>query len=364
MSHVSTPLIPAPGATLDNTDSGGSPAHILGLVSGARRAQVVLAAVELDLFTALAEKELPAAEITAITGIRPEWSRDFLDAVATTGLLITDHGRYANSPDAHRYLVRGRPHYLGGFLRFLDKTLHPAWTGLAASLKSGKPANSDAADGDPYGTLFTDADDRRAFFEAMDVLNAPIGAALSRLDWSQRTTFADIGGARGNIAAELVRAHPHLTAQVFDLPEVEPEFDAHITELGLTDRIAFRPGDFFTDPLPGADVLIFGHVLHNWPVHRRQQLIAAAYAALPEGGTIAIYDPVLDPVGPTPPALLASLNMLVWSSGGSEYTVAEAETWLRAAGFVDIAAAPLGPTSTLITGERPHHGGATAAIAE
>ncbi|WP_083913989.1 methyltransferase [Nocardia concava] len=363
MSQVSTPLIPAPGDPVAPSDTGGSPAHILGVVSGARRAQVVLAAAELDLFTVLADRDLAAAEIGAAIGLHPEWTRDFLDAVASSGLIIADGGRYSNSPDAHRYLVRGRPEYLGGFLRFLDKTLHPAWTGLAASVKSGKPVNSDAAEGDPYGVLFTDPDDRRGFFDAMDVLNAPIGAALARLDWSQRGTFADIGGARGNIAASLVRAHPHLRATVFDLPEVESEFDSHIGELGLKDRIEFRPGDFFTDPLPSAEVLIFGHVLHNWPVARRRQLIEAAYAALPDGGTIAIYDPVIDPARPSPSALLASLNMLVWSSGGSEYTVAEAETWLRDAGFVDIAAAPLGPTSTLITGERPRHGRSTAEIA-
>ncbi|WP_278261655.1 methyltransferase [Nocardia sp. AG03] len=353
MSHLSTPQ-----ATRE------TPAHILGLASGARRAQVLLAAVELDVFSALADGDLPAADLAATIGLHPDWSRDFLEAVATTGLLISDRGRYSNSPDAHRYLVRGRPQYLGGFLRFLDKTLHPAWAELAASAKSGAPANLAAAGGDPYGSLFADAEDRRGFFDAMDVLNAPIGAALAeQLDWSRHATVADIGGARGNIAAGLVRAHPHLRATVFDLPSVQPEFDRHIGTLELTERVEFVPGDFFADPLPTADVLVFGHVLHNWPVESRRKLVAAAFAALPEGGTVAIYDPVIDPDNPTPTSLLASLNMLVWSSGGSEYTFAEAESWLRDAGFVDIAARPLGSTSTLITGERPRHGRSTAEIA-
>ncbi len=333
--------------------AAATPGPILALVSGARRAQLVLAAVELDVFTRLADGPHDASHIASRTGIVPDWAPTFLDALVSTGLIERRSGAYLNSALAQRYLVAGSESGIAGFLRFLDRTLHPAWAQLATSLRTGRPANLDASGGDPYGALFADAEDRRAFFDAMDVLNAPIGEALAALDWTGHNSFADIGGARGSIAARIAQAHPHLHAEVFDLPEVEAEFHAKAAGWGLGERVRFRAGDFFEDPLPSADALIFGHVLHNWPVDRRRQLLQAAFRALPAGGQVLLYDPVIDPERPSPAALLASLNMLVWSAGGSEYTVAQASGWLTEAGFVKVASAALGPTSTLITATRP-----------
>ncbi|WP_245880779.1 methyltransferase [Streptomyces zhaozhouensis] len=97
--------------------------------------------------------------------------------------------------------------------------------------------------------------------------------------------------------------------------------------------MAFHGGDFFKDPLPEADVLIFGHVLHNWSTEDRRTLLRYAYEAVRPGGAVIVYDPMVSDSKPPLYATLAALSMLVWSAGGGEYAVGECHTWLREAGF-------------------------------
>jgi 8-O-methyltransferase len=321
----------------------------LGIAAGARRAKVLSAAVEVGVFGVLADGSVTAAELASRTNVHPQWAPHLLYALEGLGLVERTDKRYRNSAAADRYLVPGRPAYLGGFLSFLDTALHPAWDGLAGSLRTGEPR---AGLPDPYADLYADPADRDGFLDAMDVLNAPIAAALAELDWSAHASVVDVGGARGNVAAHLAKAHSHLSVGVFDLPALREAFDAHVAALGLADRVTFTGGDFFADPLPAADALLFGHVLHNWPVSRRRALLRAAYAALSPGGVVYVYDPVIDPDRPALPNVLASLNMLVWSAGGSEYTAAEATGWLREAGFEPLPPKQLTPTITLLAGRK------------
>ncbi|MFC4908390.1 methyltransferase [Actinomadura gamaensis] len=323
------------------------PQAVLKIASGARQAKVLIAANELEVFTALGDGPLSADALRERTGLHPYGASHFLDALVGLELLERRPGGYANAPAADRYLVRGRPEYIGGFLRFLDRVLHPAWDGLADSLRTGRPANTD-----PYGGLYRDEADRDEFLAAMDTFNAPLGEALAARDWSQWSSVVDVGGARGNLAARLVRAHPHLRAGVFDLPEVRPAFDRHIAGLGHA-PVEFTAGDFFADPLPEADVLLFGHVLHNWPPDKRVQLLRSAFKALRPGGAVLIYDALVEAAEPRLPNLLASLNMLVWSAGGLGYSLDDARAWLAEAGFGPAAAEELGPATTLVIAHKP-----------
>jgi hypothetical protein len=334
------------------TSATTGPETVLQIAAGARRAQVLLAATELGVFRELAQGPHTREELAATLGLHPEGSRDLLLALLALALIERDGAAYRNTPVADAYLTPGRPGYLGGFLGFLDSVLHPVWRGLAGSLRTGQPQNDAAGAGDPYGPLYREHTGRTDFLDAMDVLNAPIGAELSQLDWTGRTSFVDVGGARGNLAAQIVKASPGLSATVFDLPELEPAFDAHMADLGLTGRIRFAPGNFFTDPLPGAEVLIFGHVLKNWPEQRRRELLAKAFTAVPPGGEVLVYDPMIDERRPQLPNVLASLNMLVWSAGGAEYPVPAARSWMFGAGFGAVTARRIGATSTLLIGRK------------
>ena len=139
--------------------------------------------------------------------------------------------------------------------------------------------------------------------------------------------LVDVGGARGNLVAQLVRAHPHLTACVFDLPEMADPFAEHVRTLVPDGQVTFRAGDFFADPLPEGDVLILGHVLHNWSPEERQLLIGKAFAAVRPNGWLLVYDAMLDEEPTDLARILVSINMLLVTSGGSEYPVSARSTF-------------------------------------
>ncbi|HEX6871397.1 MAG TPA: methyltransferase, partial [Micromonosporaceae bacterium] len=170
--------------------------------------------------------------------------------------------------------------------------------------------------------------------------------------WRDYTSVVDVGGARGNLIASVARAHPHLTATVFDLPQVQPFFDEHMATLGLTGRIGFHPGSFFTDPLPNADVLVIGHVLHDWSPEQRQDLVRSAYRSVRDGGVLVVYDPMLDEDRPSALNLVISLDMLLTTAGGAEYRPSECRQWMVDAGFTDVTSSPLGFSDTMVVGRK------------
>jgi hypothetical protein len=133
----------------------------------------------------------------------------------------------------------------------------------------------------------------------------------------------DIGTAQGCLPVEIFLVHPHLTGGGFDLPAIEPTFMSYTRKHGLSDRLQFYPGNFFSDPLPEADVHVMGRILHNWDLPTKTMLLANAHQALPVGGALIVYDPLIDDRRRVRAhALLSSLNMLIETAGGFEYTAA------------------------------------------
>lgn len=329
----------------ENIDPGVGP--IMSLVLGHWQSRLLHTAVESDLFTFLAAGSANAEEVSERLGFALPGGRDFLLALAGIGLLEVRDGRFSNAPVADRYLVGGRPRYLGGYLAFVREELNPAWDGLTESVRTGRPHNEAARHGNPYAALYRDEKSIDSFLASMDLLNAGAATQLAALDWSGYSSFVDVGGARGSVAHEVVSKFPHLRGTVFDLPQVGPAFAEHVAELGGDVTLEFTGGDFFTDPLPRADVVVFGHVLHNWDTERRKQLLRSAYAAVNPGGAVVVYDPMVTEGLDAPPfsAVLASLSMLVWSSGGGEYAAKDLLSWLTEAGF------RRGTVDTTISGE-------------
>ncbi|MER7208124.1 methyltransferase [Streptosporangium sp. NPDC000239] len=334
----------------------GEPAvdHVMGMLAGYWQARILITAVNSDLFGALSGSSATAEELCGRLGYRMPGAGGFLLALAGLGLLeTTDEGRFRNSAVADRYLVRGRPEYVGGYVLFCDRELNPAWDGLAEALRTGAPQNRAALEGNPYDTLYEDGEVTNFFLESMDMFNTPLSRRMGELDWSGYGSFVDVGGARGNLAHHLVSAHPRLRGTVFDLPQLEPAFSAYMRELGGQEAVSFHGGDFFTDPLPRADVLIFGHVLHNWGVEARLDLLRKAYEAVHPGGAVIVYDPMVGNGTPPLYATLASLSMLVWSRGGGEYTVGECHAWLKEAGFRPETVGPEDtPDDVLVVGHK------------
>jgi hypothetical protein len=181
--------------------------------------------------------------------------------------------------------------------------------------------------------------------------SAGTGRALAeRFPWDRYHTVIDIGTAQGCLPVQLALAHPHLRGGGFDLPPVRPIFEKYVTRFGFADRLHFYPGDFFTDELPTADVLVMGHILHDWDLAQKRTLLAKAYNALPSGGALVVYEALIDDDRRTNSfGLLMSLNMLIETTGGFDYTGADCCGWMQEAGFTQTYVEHLlGPDSMVV----------------
>jgi hypothetical protein len=137
----------------------------------------------------------------------------------------------------------------------------------------------------------------------------------------------------------------------FDLEVVALVFDEYVNSFGLADRLRFHPGDFFKDPFPSADVISMGHILHDWDLEEKRQLMAKAYDALPEGGALIIWESIIDDDRRENAfGLLMSLNMLIETPGGFDYTGADCCSQLEDAGFQETRVEHLAGPDSLVVG--------------
>ncbi|MCC3777082.1 acetylserotonin O-methyltransferase [Streptomyces sp. UNOB3_S3] len=331
------------------------PDHLMRIALGFMSSKVLLTAARFGLFTALAERPLTAEELRARLGLHERSALDFFDALVALGLLERTDGAYANTPATAHYLVRGGPAYLGGLLDMADSRLYGFWDRLGEGLRTGEPQN-EARTGEEglFEVLYRDPERLALFQQAMTGLSMGSLLALpDALDWSRHRTVADIGCAEGALLAHLLRRHPHLRGTGFDLPAVRPHFERQAERSGVADRLSFTAGDFFTGPLPRADVLIFGHILHDWDLPTKRMLLDKAYAALPEGGLVIVYETLIDDERrENAKGLLMSLNMLIETRGGFDYTGADCRGWLADAGFSDGGVRHLAGAESMVIGRK------------
>ncbi|MGH3898012.1 MAG: methyltransferase, partial [Pseudonocardiaceae bacterium] len=321
-----------------------TPAGILRLGNAFCDAKALLIAVELDLFTALHNDPATEEQVRQRLGLHGRGLSDFLNLLVALGLLRRTNGGYGNAAGADGYLVRGERSYVGGFLERSNRNLYPAWGRLAQALRTGEQQS-----GSDFTKVLNNPAVLAQFVDMMDALTNMVGPPLiDSFDWPDSGTVLDVGGARGNLAAQVVKAQPQLTGIVFDLPQMTPLFDEMISQYGLTGTVQFHGGDFFTDELPPADVVIMGHVLHDWNPDQRRILVAKAFRAVSPGGALLAYDRMLDDQPDHVENLVISLDMLLVTEGGSEYPVNELRTNAQNTGFTSITDQPLGDYDTLM----------------
>ena len=225
------------------------------------------------------------------------------------------------------------------------------WNGLTTALRTGTPQSS-PTDDSFYQLLYADQAALHGFAEGMTGGSLLAAQALAtRFAWHQHRTLIDIGTAQGCLPVQIAQVHPHLTGGGFDLPAMQPLFDDYVREHGFSSRLHFYAGDFLKDPLPTADVIVFGRVLHNWDLPTRRLLLKKAYDALPSRGAIIIYERLIDDERRVNvAALLASLAMVVATAGGSNFSGADCLGWMGDAGFRDIRSQPLTNEISMVTG--------------
>lgn len=312
-----------------------TPGHLLEIGLSFRKSKALLSAIELGLFTTLADGPLDAETLVTRLGLQGRGARDFFDALVALGLLDRDSGgRYGNTPDCAFYLDRRNPSYIGGQFEYINARLYESWSQLTRALRTGAPQNGQLRTGD-FAALHADGIAFDIFLKGMTGGSLmPARALAASFPWHAYRTVIDIGAGQGCVPVEIARAQPHLTGGGFDLPTVEPAFTSYVSERGLGQRLTFYPGDFFKDPLPQADVLIMGRILHDWDLPARKLLLKKAHQALPQGGALIVYDSLIDDERRVhADGLLASLNMLIHTVGGSEYSGTECMGWMKEAGF-------------------------------
>ncbi len=285
-----------------------TPDNILELIDAFRRSKTMFVAVKLGIFD----------------GARPDDCKALprlLDACVALGLLEKHAGAYVNTAQSDKYLRSDSPDSLTGYIRYSDEALFPMWAHLEDAVRGGTPRwnQTFGVEGGIFSGFFRTDEAKRDFLNGMHGfgrLSSPAVAAAFDLSGFHR--LIDLGGASGHLAEAVREQYPQMQAHVFDLPEVAKLYPGTIA------------GDFFSDPLPEADLYSVGRILHDWSDEKIHRLLARIFAALREGAGLLIAEKLLTPENV--PAHMQSLNMLVGTEG-RERSAAEYEALLRAAGF-------------------------------
>lgn len=298
--------------------------------------KTLLSAVELGAFSELADGgALDGEQLRERLGLHPRSATDFFDALVALGMLEREDGRYSNSSATELFLDRAKPSYIGGILEMANARLYGFWGSLTEGLQTGAPQNEAKGGGDFFAALYADPARLAQFAQAMSAVSGGAAQAIAaKFPWHDHGSVIDIGCAEGAVPVQIALAHEHMTGGGFDLPPIEPIFDANVARFGLGERLSFTAGDFFADPLPEADVLVMGHILHDWDVDEKRLLLQRAHDALPDGGALIVYEAIIDDERRSNAfGLLMSLNMLIETPGGFDYTGADCRGWMQEAGF-------------------------------
>ena len=318
--------------------------------------KVLLTAVEMGVFSALGAQRRTGADLGRELGLHPRAISDFFDALVAMKFLERDGNgpgaRYFNTPAGAQYLDRASPRYVGGILEMLNARLFRFWHDLPEALRTGKPQNEIKHSQKPmFEELYKDLPRLEQFMGAMTGLSRlNFEAFAEKFDFTSFKTLCDVGGATGLPSMEVARRHPHLRCTSFDLPAVEPVARRSIAAAGMSDRVGTAAGDFFKDPLPKADLITMGMILHDWNLEKKMHLIRSAYDALPKGGALVAIEALIDDDRrENVHGLMMSLNMLIEFGDAFDYSGADFRKWCGEVGFTRFEVIHLaGPSSAAV----------------
>lgn len=333
-----------------------NPSKIMQIGMGFWASKTLLTAVNIALFTHLGKGPKSGKQIQKILDLHKRSLYDFLDTLVALGFLvregIKENAVYSNAADADLFLDKNKPTYIGGILEMSNNRLYPFWNDLEEALKTGKPQNeSKSGDAPLFEAIYADEHTLREFLHAMGGVQAGNFDFFARnFDFSDFNTHCDIGGSGGNLCVHIAKNNKHIKCLSFDLPPVEAIASSNFKALGLNDRVEAVSGDFFKDDLPKADLITMCNVLHDWGVADKKMLIRKAYEALPEDGTLVVVENIIDNErNKNAFGLMMSLNMLIETDEGFDYSLSDFEGWAHEIGFKNIKIMPLtGPTSAII----------------
>ena len=328
------------------------PDHIMQVGLGFWASKTLLSAVEMELFTELAKHPADLETLQGRLGLHQRSARDFFDALVALKFLERRNDRYYNTPSTDFFLDKRKPSYIGGILEMANRRLYPFWSHLTTALRTGLPQN-EVKDGNPdvFAAIYAEPARLKEFLKSMSGISRAANVAIARgFPWSKYRNVVDVGTAQGDLIVQVALANPQIEGIGFDLPDVEPIFEEFVEANGLSGRVRFIPGSFMDEPLPKGDVIMMGHILHDWNLETKRMLVRKAYEALPDGGAYIVYESIIDDDRSANAfGLLMSLNMLIETPGGFDYTGADCSEWMKQAGFRETRLQHLvGPDSMVI----------------
>jgi hypothetical protein len=333
------------------------PSHIMQVGLGFWASKTLLAATKLGLFTLLDEGARTPEQIRTSLRLHGQNLLDFLDALLSLGFLeregVGPEAQYRNTPEIEAFLVKGKPQYIGAFLEMANDREYRFWADLEEGLRTGKPQNEIKTTGkESFAAIYENPERLRQFTEAMT--SVQIGAFVAfaqRFDFSPHQLMLDVGGSGAALCSLVALHNPHMRCISYDLPALEPLAKQAIAQFGVESRVEIQSGNFFAEEtLPKADLVTMGNILHSFDLPGKKMLLRKAYDALPAGGELAVIELILDNERRhNTMGLLMSVNMLIESEGGFNFTPADFENWAKEAGFRTVRFEPLaGPTSAAI----------------
>ncbi len=330
-----------------------SAARIMEVGLGFWPAKVLLSGIELGVFTALGANSMSGRELQVALQLHPRANPDFFDALVALRFLKREgdgpEARYRNTEETALFLDRRSPQFMGGFLEMANSRLYRFWGDLTEGLRTGKPQNEIKHTGAPmFDELYSRPERLEQFMDAMAGISAAnFHAFAEKFDFSDYHTLCDVGGATGQLSMLVAKQNPHLRCTSADLPAATLIAERKISAAGLADRVSAKSLDFFSEPLPKADVITMGMILHDWNLEKKMHLIRAAYDALPTGGAFVVIENLIDDARRENAfGLLMSLNMLIEFGDAFDFTAADFFGWCRQVGFTRTEVIPLaGPAS-------------------
>lgn len=337
----------ATGVWIKEATPEGGIAAVSSVAYGFMGSQALFAALELGIFTALAQGAREITDLSRDLDIAAEPLSTLMTALVSLGLVNREAERFVNSHAASRYLVRGRRGYVGDYyLKQVAGIMYPAVARAGRVLRGDQPT---------YATFLDDPARAEEFIRGQHAGSLGPAYLLARtVDLAGMTHLLDLGGGSGAFSIELARRHPALTTTVIDFPSVATVARSIVAEEGVEDRVRVLPGDLWSAAWPAADGVLLSYVLSSYPAASAADLLRRIHAHLPVGGRILIHDFALegDREGARNTALWFFANLAI-SGHTHAYSAPELIEALEHAGFVEVAAQPHVPNVTyLLTGRR------------
>ncbi|MFF8848270.1 methyltransferase [Streptomyces sp. NPDC015127] len=334
-----------------------NPSALMQTGLGFWASKTLLAATKLELFTFIGDNYRTPEEIRLSLGLHGHALLDFLDSLTSLGFLerygTGAQVKYGNTPETAAFLVKGKPAYMGGFFEMANDREYLFWANLEEGLRTGKPQNEIRITGkESFEAIYEDPERLKQFTDAMSSIQlGAFHAFAQRFDFSKRRLMLDVGGSGASLSCIVATHNPHMKCISFDLPAVESLAREKVVMCDVTKQVEVRSGNFFAEPeLPAADVITMGNILHSFDLPGKMSLLRKSYEALPDGGELIVIELIMDNDRRANTfALLMSLNMLIESDGGFNFTQADFEGWAEEVGFRSIRFEPLeGPVSAAI----------------